>query len=61
MSPIQPTDTFRRVVRGGTWNYTSASIVRAAYGFVNTPSNCHFSLGFRCAQRGRQPLKVSLD
>ena len=60
--PKPPTDTFRRVLRGGgSWIITSASIVRAAYRIGNTPSYRYNYIGFRCAQRGcrQQILKVT--
>jgi formylglycine-generating enzyme required for sulfatase activity len=48
------------VYRGGTWDYSSAADVRAAFRFDNTPSSRYYSIGFRCAQRGaRMPLKVT--
>ena len=54
----QPTDTLRRVFRGGSWNYSSASNVRAAYRGGNTPSVRSYIIGFRTVQSGaRQPLK----
>lgn len=58
--PKPPTDRIPRVVRGGSWDYSSASIVRAAFRIGDTPSNRDLDLGFRCAQRGaRMPLKVT--
>ena len=55
----KPTDTFRRVVRGGAWLGTTATFVRAAFRSVNAPTGRVSNIGFRCAQRGvRQPLKV---
>ena len=61
VSPIQPTDTFRRVFRGGSWYYSSTTFVRAAYRGGNTRSDRHSDIGFRCAQRGcrQQILKVT--
>ena len=57
MSPIQPTDTFRRVIHGGSWYGTSTSVVRAAFRFDRPPSFRLNGIGFRCAQRGaRVPL-----
>jgi formylglycine-generating enzyme required for sulfatase activity len=47
------------VFRGGSWDNTSATIVRAAFRIGDTPSVRGGDIGFRCAQRGvRQPLKV---
>ena len=58
MSPIQPTDTFRRVIRGGSWGNSSATVVRAAFRDAYTPPRRNYGIGFRCAQRGaRMPLK----
>jgi formylglycine-generating enzyme required for sulfatase activity len=60
VSPIQPTDKRRRVFRGGSWRYSSATFVRAAFRDGITPSFRGGSIGFRCAQRGaRMPLKVT--
>ena len=57
MSPIQPTDNFPRVHRGGSWSVASASGVRAAFRYGYTPTLRNDYFGFRCAQRGsRQPL-----
>ena len=58
-SPKTPkSDTLPRVVRGGTWDYPTASYMRAACRIDGTPSDRYISLGFRCAQRGcRMPLK----
>ena len=61
MITTQPTDKRRRVYRGGSWYYTSASIVRATYRLDKTPLLRSDNLGFRCAQRGcrQQILKVT--
>ena len=62
MTPtLKPTDTLYRVVRGGSWFLTSASVVRAACRSDSTPLNRYISIGFRCAQRGcrQQVLKVT--
>ena len=51
--PTKPkTDNFRRVVRGGSWYDSSASVVRAACRGGDTPSGRRGDVGFRCAQRG---------
>ena len=39
-----------RVHRGGTWNNTTATNVRAAYRNDNTPTNRNNNIGFRCAR-----------
>ena len=59
--PTKPTDTLPRVYRGGSWGVTSATIVRAAYRVVSTPTVRRNGIGFRCAQRGcrQQVLKVT--
>ena len=58
-SPKPTTDKLYRVVRGGSWNNSSATNVRAAYRLVSTPLNRDNYIGFRCSQRGcRMPLKV---
>jgi formylglycine-generating enzyme required for sulfatase activity len=58
-TPKPPTDNFPRVFRGESWYYSTATVVRAAYRYVNSPSLRYYYFGFRCAQRGvRQPLKV---
>ena len=51
-SPTKPTDTLPRVFRGGSWNSSSASLVRAACRFDFSPSIRNNYIGFRCAQRG---------
>ena len=50
----------RRVFRGGSWDFSSATFVRAAYRDDDTPLNRDSSLGFRTAQCGcrQQVLKV---
>lgn len=54
MNPTsKPVDNLPRVYRGGSWNVTSAPLVRAAYRYVNTPSVRSGVIGFRCALRGR--------
>jgi formylglycine-generating enzyme required for sulfatase activity len=59
--PTKPTDTLPRVFRGGSWNFTTATNVRAAYRFDLTPTGRYYLIGFRCAQRGcrQQVLKVT--
>ena len=58
-SPTKPpTDNRSRVFRGGSWNLTSATVVRAAYRSVNSPLVRSHYVGFRTVQSGaRQPLK----
>ena len=51
-TPKPPTDTFRRVIHGGSWFDSSASDVRAAYRNDYAPSVRIDDVGFRCAQRG---------
>jgi formylglycine-generating enzyme required for sulfatase activity len=56
--PSKPTmdDPFR-VIHGGSWAVSSASVVRAAYIGGGTPTVPSKYVGFRCAQRGaRQPM-----
>lgn len=61
MITTQPTDTFLRVYRGGSWNFTSAALVRAAFRFGDTPLYRVIDIGFRCSQRGcRQVLKAGV-
>ena len=58
--PKQSTDPRLRVYRGGSWDNSSATSVRAAYRNVNTSLIRVINIGFRCAQRGcRQILKVT--
>ena len=53
-------DYLYRVIHGGSWNNTTATLVRAAYRYGGTPTDRYNDFGFRCAQRGaRQPLKVT--
>ena len=53
----KPADPPRRVLRGGTWEYPTASYMRAAYRDDYSPLFRYFFIGFRCAQRGcRQPV-----
>jgi formylglycine-generating enzyme required for sulfatase activity len=60
-TPKPPTDTFRRVIHGGSWYYSTASVVRAAYRNDFTPSNRGNLIGFRLTQSGcrQQVLKVT--
>lgn len=48
-----------RVLRGGGWRANVPSWVRAASRGTNVPAVRYFSIGFRCALRGREPLKVT--
>ena len=56
--PSKPTtDDLYRVFRGGSWNYMSATFVRAAYRLDIAPSSRGNRVGFRCSQRGvRMPV-----
>ena len=55
--PTQPTDTRPRVYRGGSWDITTATIVRAAFRDDITPLLRNNDFGFRTAQSGcRQPV-----
>ena len=57
-SSTQRTDNIHRVYRGGSWVYSTATVVRAAVRNVITPSLRDYYIGFRTAQRGvRQILK----
>lgn len=56
----KPTDTTSpRVLHGGSWYYSDPSGVRAANRYWDAVSTRVYYLGFRCALRGRQPLKVT--
>lgn len=48
-------DTLLRVFRGGSWIFTSATYLRAAYRDDYSPTIRNINLGFRCALRGREP------
>jgi formylglycine-generating enzyme required for sulfatase activity len=48
----KPTDTFRRVIRGGGWDFGTASVFRSAFRYWFTPAYRNYRVGFRCAQRG---------
>ena len=51
-------DELRRVFRGGSWHYTSATVVRAAYRSYSNATFRYLVIGFRTAQTGcRQVLK----
>lgn len=57
MTRTKPTDNIFRVRRGGSWDNSSATIVRAAFRYDCTPTFRLSNIGFRCAQRGsRQPM-----
>jgi formylglycine-generating enzyme required for sulfatase activity len=58
-SPTKPsTDNRSRVFRGGSWDYATADIVRAAFRCGNSPVYRDNDIGFRTVQSGaRQPLK----
>ncbi len=51
----KPTDTLRRVFRGGCWYNNVPSWVRAASRGSNVPAIRLNNIGFRCALRGREP------
>jgi formylglycine-generating enzyme required for sulfatase activity len=61
--PTKPTtkttDNLPRVSRGGCWYYLVVARVRAASRDGDAPSLRNDNLGFRCALRGREPLKVT--
>lgn len=48
----QSPNNLYRVFRGGSWSYSSATVVRAAFRFVDSPLFRFDSVGFRCSQRG---------
>ena len=48
-----------RVYRGGSWSFNVPSWVRAASRITFVPAYRNLSIGFRCALRGREPLKVT--
>jgi serine/threonine-protein kinase len=49
-TPCTGTSGNSRVLRGGSWNYSDASTLRAAYRDVFSPSNRYDNNGFRCAR-----------
>ena len=51
--PRTPNDNLLRVFRGGSWNFTSATYVRAAYHDDLRPLFRYRLIGFRCALRAR--------
>ena len=55
-----PADNRLRVPRGGTWRITTATNVRAAFRYGNTPSYRSYYIGFRCAQRGARMTLVKV-
>ena len=59
-TPLKPTDDLRRVYRGGSWNYSTATFVRAAFRLVNSPTFRINNVGFRCAQRGARMTLVKV-
>ena len=62
MTPTpKPTDNRLRVIHGGSWAVSSASVVRAAFRYDYSPSYRDDSIGFRTAQLGcrQQVLKVT--
>ncbi len=50
IDPTGPTSGANRVIRGGSWDYTSATLVRAAYRFGSLPASRGNGVGFRCAR-----------
>jgi hypothetical protein len=57
MNPTSDTtaDTRYRVFRGGCWNFSGPSWVRAASRDSGVPAYRGSGIGFRCALRGREP------
>jgi len=51
----KPADTRYRAYRGGGWGDYDVAWVRSAVRGWCAPSNRYFSVGFRCALRGREP------
>ena len=51
IDPPGPTSGTDRVFRGGSWDGSFATVVRAAYRNGYTPSNRDNGLGFRCSRR----------
>ena len=51
----KPTDTLRRVFRGGCWDNGGPSGVRAESRYSLVPAYRISNLGFRCALRAREP------
>ena len=58
-TPKPATDTFPRVYRGGSWDVSTSTIVRAAFRVAITSSDRLNRLGFRLTQTGcrQQVLK----
>lgn len=59
MSTPAKNGTSPRVRRGGCWNYNVPAWVRAASRDTFVPASRGSGIGFRCALRGREPLKVT--
>ena len=53
------TENAPRVLRGGSWDYDVPSWVSAASHDSIEPAFRFDFIGFRCALRGREPLKVT--
>ena len=53
------TDTRYRILRGGGWADFEPSWVRAASRYAREPAVRLYSIGFRCALRGREPRDPS--
>ena len=48
--PTGPTSGTNRVVRGGAWGDSTATVVRAAYRYGDTPVLRNSRIGFRCSR-----------
>lgn len=49
-SPKPKTDKLYRVFRGGSWFFTTVTVVRAAFRKDFTRLNRSINIGFRCSQ-----------
>lgn len=57
-SPTKPPTLPHRVLRGGGWDGTTATVVLATIRYGNSPTVRYGDFGFRTTQSGfRQPLK----
>ena len=60
MTPAQKNSSDpNRVYRGGSWSDIGPSWVRAASRYTYVPALRYSFIGFRCALRGREPLKAT--